>query len=162
MNMNNWKKPFVVMMIGLPGSGKSTWIKQNLPGVKVLSTDDFIDAYAAEKGKTYTDVFAKAAPLASAKFDQQLKKAAKDGESVIIDQTNMGKKSRMAKIAPFKNHHKVAIMVSADPVELKLRLKHRAETTGKHIPDKVVDQMARSYQTITNDEGWDEIHYIHT
>ena len=147
---------------GLPGSGKSTWIKQNLPGIKVLSTDDLIEKYAAEKGKTYSDVFNKAAPLASAKFDQMLKKAAKDGESVIIDQTNMGKKSRMAKIAPFKDHYKVAIMVSADPVELKLRLAHRAEMTGKHIPEKVIDQMARSFQPITTDEGWNEVHYIHT
>lgn len=162
MDMKNWKKPTVVMMIGLPGSGKSTWIKQNLPGIKVLSTDDLIEKYAADKGKTYSEVFTKAAPLASAKFDQQLKKAAKDGESVIIDQTNMGKKSRMNKIAPFKNHYKVAIMVSADPVELKLRLKHRAEMTGKNIPEKVIDQMARSFQPITTDEGWDEIHYINT
>ena len=76
MNISNWKKPFAVMMIGLPGSGKSTWIKANLPGVKVLSTDDFIDQYAAEKGKTYSEVFAKAAPLASAKFAEQIKKAA--------------------------------------------------------------------------------------
>lgn len=162
MNPNNWTKPTVVMMIGLPGSGKSTWIKQNLPGIKVLSTDDLIEKYAADKGKTYSEVFAKAAPLASAKFDQQLKAAAKNGETVIIDQTNMGRKSRMSKIAPFKNHYKVAIMVSADPIELKLRLKHRAEMTGKHIPEKVVDQMARSYQTITKDEGWDEIHFINT
>ena len=150
------------MMIGLPGSGKSTWIKANLPGVKVLSTDDFIDQYAAEKGKTYSEVFAKAAPLASAKFAEQIKKAAKNGESVIIDQTNMGKNSRMNKIAPFKDHYKIAVMVTADATELMLRLKHRAEKTGKHIPEKVIDQMARSFQTITKDEGWDEIHYIHT
>lgn len=162
MNVNNWKKPFVVMMIGLPGSGKSTWIKQNLPGIKVLSTDDLIEKYAADRGKTYSEVFAKAAPLAAAKFDQQLKSAAKNGESVIIDQTNMGKKSRMNKIAPFKNHYKVAIMVSADPTELKLRLAHRAEMTGKHIPEKVIDQMARSFQTITDDEGWNEVHHINT
>lgn len=162
MDIKNWTKPFAVMMIGLPGSGKSTWIKENLPGVKVLSTDDFIEQYAASKGKTYSEVFAKAAPLASAKFEQELKKAAKNGESVIIDQTNMGKKARVNKITPFKDHYKVAIMVSADPTELKLRLRHRAEKTGKHIPDKVIDQMSRSYQTITKDEGWNEIHHIHT
>jgi predicted kinase len=162
MDIKNWKKPFVVMMIGLPGSGKSTWIRENLPGIKVLSTDDFIEQYALSKGKTYSEVFSKAAPLASAKFEQELKKAAKNGESVIIDQTNMGKKSRMNKIAPFKNHYKVAVMVSADPTELMLRLKHRAEKTGKHIPEKVIDQMARSFQTITKDEGWNEIHHINT
>ena len=162
MDIKNWKQPFAVMMIGLPGSGKSTWIKNNLPNVEVLSSDDLIEKYAKARGKTYTDVFAKAAPIANAKFETMVKQAAKGNDNVVIDRTNMSKKTRVNLINQFKNHYKVAVIVSADPIELGLRLKHRAEMTGKHIPDKVIDQMARNFQTVTKDEGWDEIHYINT
>ena len=163
MNTEKWPKPWVIMMIGLPGSGKSTWCKTNLPKVPVLSTDDIIEKFAKEKGKTYSDVFDKVAGDAAKQFGHAMKKAIKDQACVIIDQTNMTRKSRMKKMEPFKGFYKVAIMVTADPIELGLRLKNRAEQTGKFIPQKVIDQMAASFQTINQaEEGWNEVHYIHT
>jgi len=162
MNYESWPNPWLVMLIGLPGSGKSTYCRSNLPKVPILSTDDIIEKYAKDKGKTYSEVFTKIASEAGKHVQQKTKKFIKDRQSVIIDQTNMTRKSRTNKLIPFEGYYKVAIIVTADPVELTLRLKLRAEQTGKYIPQNVIDQMAQSFQTIDPSEGWNEVHYIHT
>ena len=162
MNYKSWPNPWLVMLIGLPGSGKSTYCRTNLPKVPILSTDDIIEKYAREKNKTYSEVFVKVASDAGKQVQHKTKKFIKDRQSVIIDQTNMTRKSRVNKLTPFEGYYKVAIVVTADPIELNLRLKLRAEQTGKFIPQNVIDQMAQSFQIIDPTEGWNEIHYIHT
>ena len=51
--------PKCYQMIGVPGSGKSTWIRNQIwaLGLTVISTDAFVEAYAATQGKTYNQVF---------------------------------------------------------------------------------------------------------
>ena len=49
--------PTIYMLIGVPASGKSTWVEQNKGNALVISTDNLIEAYAANLGKTYNEVF---------------------------------------------------------------------------------------------------------
>jgi dephospho-CoA kinase len=46
-------------MIGVPGSGKSTWIRNQIwaLGLTVVSTDTFVEDYARAQGQTYNQVF---------------------------------------------------------------------------------------------------------
>ena len=53
-------------LVGVPGSGKSTWIK-NQPWAKdlpVVSTDHFVEEEAKRQGKTYSEVFEEYMPIA--------------------------------------------------------------------------------------------------
>ena len=51
--------PVAYILIGLPGSGKSTWIRNNQTkdDFVVISSDDEIEKYAKSQSKTYSEVF---------------------------------------------------------------------------------------------------------
>lgn len=50
----------LVVLVGPPGVGKSTWIARKFPagGVYVISRDDIVDEVAGEMGLTYDDMYA--------------------------------------------------------------------------------------------------------
>jgi len=53
-------------LIGIPGAGKSTWIKNQTwaLGMPVVGTDMFVEMEAHRQGKTYTEVFEDYMPVA--------------------------------------------------------------------------------------------------
>jgi len=53
-------------LIGVPGAGKSTWIKNQTwaLGMPVVGTDMFVEMEAHRQGKTYTEVFEDYMPVA--------------------------------------------------------------------------------------------------
>jgi predicted kinase len=46
----------VIILCGVPTSGKSSWVKNN-PGYTVISSDNIIENYAQHIGSTYNEVF---------------------------------------------------------------------------------------------------------
>ncbi len=50
--------PKLYMLIGVPASGKSTWLKKNMsPDSVIVSSDDHVERLAAMQGKTYNEAF---------------------------------------------------------------------------------------------------------
>lgn len=148
--------PKLWMLIGVPGSGKSTWLRrQNLDAV-VISTDDIIEREAAQQGKTYSEVFDSAIKKATSEMNAALRQAIKDQQDIIWDQTNISAKSRSGKLAQFpKNYEKIAVFFpTPDAEELSKRLAGRA---GKTIPAFVVKSMAANLEPPSSKEGFDQI-----
>lgn len=104
--------PKLYMLIGVPGSGKSTWIKNQTWSDKtvVASSDRFIDDYAEKEGKTYNDVFKDYAPIAMRLMENQVLVAQANGCDIVWDQTNMSAKSRAKKLAMLEGYEKVAVV----------------------------------------------------
>lgn len=153
-------KPKIYVMVGLPGSGKSTWIKNNLNGENfvLVSSDDIIDKIAAEKGITYSDAFKSSIGFATGEMKRIFEDAVKQNRDIVCDQTNVSKKKRKGILNKIPNNYKkIAVVFETDDALIAQRLKSRAEETGKHIPDHVVDSMAKSWQAPTKEEGFDEI-----
>ena len=56
--------PKCYQLIGVPAAGKSTWYKnqdwlgEDKKGHKYVSTDQHVEGYAKDQGKTYSEVFA--------------------------------------------------------------------------------------------------------
>ena len=149
--------PKFYMMIGVPGSGKSTWIsKHNSSGTMVASSDAYIEAQAEKQGKTYNDVFNDTIKAANAHIQNVAKKAFELNLDLIWDQTNVSRKSRAPKLAMVPEHYEKIAVVFATPddAELKRRL---ASRPGKSIPQHIVMAMASSLQEPTPDEGFDRI-----
>jgi predicted kinase len=51
--------PTLYVLVGVPGSGKSTWIAQQdwARDCAVVSTDNFVEDYAKQVGSSYSEVF---------------------------------------------------------------------------------------------------------
>lgn len=153
------------MLIGCPASGKSTYIKNLFPVLQnsvVMSFDSIIESFAEKDGTDYATAFNAHAQEAGTIYDQSFKEALATNKNIIIDKTNMSKKSR-AKTLNLINKDDwmlVAIDFSQVPIgEIKKRLANREKETGKHIPEKVVEQMLASYEAPTRDEGFNYIIY---
>ena len=153
--------PEIIILVGLPGSGKSTYIKQlkSKKNYVVVSTDDIFDRFAADAGINYNQAF-KILPYKEAEremFDS-LRAAVTQKKSIIVDQTNTTIKSRARKLgAVTKGYKKIAVVFSVDEKELQRRLDQREKEIGKSIPKDVIQSMKTSFQPPSKAEGFDEI-----
>lgn len=149
--------PRCYQLVGVPGSGKSTWLANQLwtLGVTVVSTDAFVEHYAATQGKTYTEVFEHYMPTAVNLMAEQVVFAREHGHDIIWDQTSTTEKSRARKFRMLPDHEHIAVVFATPPLdELHRRL---ASRVGKHIPRHVLDSMIASWQDPTEAEGFVEI-----
>jgi len=151
--------PKLYMLIGVPGSGKSTWIANQdwTKDIPIVSSDKFIDEHAAKEGKTYNEVFKDYAPVAIRLMENQALICKANGTDVIWDQTNTTVKSRAKKLAMLDGYEKIAIVFrTPEMVEHRRRLENRP---GKSIPENVMTLMINGLQEPTEEEGFNEIWY---
>ena len=147
-------------MIGVPGSGKSTWIRNQIwaLGLTVVSTDTFVEDYARAQGQTYNEVFQDYMPRAVDLMAEQVLFARNHGHSVIWDQTSTTVASRRKKFHMLPDYEHIAVVFGTpEPVELARRLAGRP---GKSIPDHVMLSMLQNLKEPTLEEGFQEIWHV--
>ena len=155
--------PRCYQLIGVPGSGKSTWIKNQVwtLGLTIVSTDTFVEDYARSQGKTYSEVFTEYMPTAVNLMAEQVVFARDHGHTVIWDQTSTTIASRVKKFRMLPDYEHIAVVFKTpDRIILDKRLKDRAKQTGKVIPKSVVTIMIQCWEDPTLEEGFKEIRYI--
>lgn len=148
------------MLIGLPGSGKSTFVNQflNDPVYHILSTDNYIDTRAQYAGKTYDEVFQDFIKAAENHLNEKLKFCVENNYNIIWDQTNLSVKNRAKKLAQIPSSYtKIAVFFDVDYKTILKRIENRP---GKTIPGGVMLGMMKSVQRPTLNEGFDEIFTI--
>lgn len=151
------KKPVAYLLIGVPGSGKSTWIRSRQwpAGTLIASTDEIIEQYATNIGGTYDSVFQAAIGPATEKMMAQVRAAVNDQRTIVWDQTNTTVKSRRSKLQMLKGYDVIAVVFSVPPEdELQRRLANRP---GKNIPPHIMKNMINSMSVPTLDEGFKSI-----
>lgn len=153
MNINE-KEPWVKFLIGAPGSGKSTWIKNNISNlddnVVIISSDDLLEKWGKTRGLTYSEAF-NHAEFSFKDIEKEmfsiLDSAVANKKNLVIDRTNMSKKSRNRILSHItKDYTRIAIVFNIERKELDRRL---AQRVGKNIPRNVVDGMLKSYEQPT-------------
>ena len=164
---NTPKGPKFIMLVGLPCSGKSTWLKDfvetDINEWVVLSTDNIYEAYAVKKEITYDEAFdALPNKKVNAKFQLSKTVAFKNRDNIIWDQTNVYPNARRKKLAslPKKDYEAIALVFEIDRAEIDRRLAVRFAETGKSVPAKSVDEMAENYLRPSTSEGFSKVHLI--
>ena len=153
--------PTCYMLIGLPGTGKSTWMGhfyEEEQNPVIISSDYFIERFARLCGMTYNEAF----PLVMARgipdkfIRKRLKKAKAEGRDVIWDQTNLTIKSRKSKMSQLPGYQFEAVVFEKPAKDIWERNLNRP---GKTISKRVLIQMEHSYQAPSKDEGFTRIYY---
>jgi len=147
-------------LIGVPGAGKSTWIKEQIwaLGLTVVSTDAFVEDYARECGSTYSEVFEDYMPRAVELMANQVVFAREHGHTILWDQTSTTVKSRARKFNMLPDYEHIAVVFRTPNLdEIKERLANRA---GKDVPWPVVQGMIDGWEEPTLEEGFKEIWYV--
>jgi predicted kinase len=156
--------PKCYQLIGVPGAGKSTWYKnqewlgEDQKDHKYVSTDDHVEGYARDQGKTYSEVFVEYMPTAVKQMMINVNFAAALQLDIVWDQTSTTIASRARKfnaLPPSTNYEHIAVVFKTpEHKELMRRLMSRP---GKEIPDHVVASMIASWEEPTEEEGFKEI-----
>jgi predicted kinase len=151
--------PKCYQLIGVPGSGKSTWAscQEWSEGIVYVSTDEFVEDYAKSVGSTYSEVFADYMPKAVDLMCAKIIRAREEGKDIIWDQTSTTIKSRTRKFNMLPDYYHIAIVFKTpDEEEHQRRL---ATRPGKVIPEAVLFDMVWNFEMPTEDEGFKEIWY---
>lgn len=145
------KKPTFYMMVGIPGSGKTTYAHQ-IPNATVLSSDDIRAEIGADGGdkKMHKQVFDI--------LHERVKEALSAGKDVVYDATNLHHTRRTDLLDEIKRltDHKVCVYF-AIPLEQALSQNADRDTP---VPEKVIKRMNLELCEPRIDEGWDEIKVI--
>jgi predicted kinase len=152
--------PTCYQVIGVPGAGKSTWIKDQIwaLGLTVVSTDAFVEDYAKSQGKTYSEVFVDYMPTAVELMAKQVVRARELGHTIIWDQTSTTFASRARKFNMLPDYEHIAVVFKTpEHTELMRRLSSRP---GKDIPDHIIASMIASFEMPSEEEGFKEIWYV--
>lgn len=150
----------VILLIGPPGAGKSTWIR--LSGLRehvVCSTDDIFVQKGAEIGMSYDQAFDHFSfKEVEKEFKNNIRAAAERGASVIIDRTNLTRKARAKMLNYFdKSYRRVFVLFEFSNRELlEARIEKRRTSDGKSISKKTLDDMLAMYNEPASTE-YDEI-----
>jgi len=153
------KIPKLYVLIGVPGSGKSTWVKDQewASECAYVSTDIWVELEAQRLGKTYSEIFKDYMPKAVDLMAAKVIDAREQGKDIIWDQTSTTIASRKRKFNMLPIYYHIAVVFDTPSrIELNKRL---ASRPGKEIPDVVVDGMLASFEMPTEEEGFDEIWY---
>ena len=141
-----------IMLVGLPGSGKSYVAEKFFAGSTVISSD-------AIREKMWGDANDQRDPVkVFNEMERQLIAALENDEDVVYDATNIHSRNRRALVRKilhnFPETECCCVVVTCSIKECKRRQNDRE----RKVPDEVIDRMARQFEVPFYNEGWGRIH----
>lgn len=156
-------KPIAMVLVGLPGSGKSTWCKLHPQKPPVASTDYFIEEYAKQHEISYAKAFKKHQTDAQKKMKAHVDQLIKNRETFIWDQTNLTKKERDAIYKILSPTHEVHFVCFYVPLDVCIeRFSKRERDCGDVITEKRIRELAKAADFPQKGDPCDKIvNYFH-
>lgn len=152
--------PKCTILVGVPGSGKSTWFEKNKTATTApVSTDNIIEFLGGLYGFTYNEIFSETIRFADMVMVKRMLWNAERGNDLVIDRTNMSRKSRkqfIDKLSKYGYEFECVVFPTPEPEEWKRRL----DRPGKIIPQEAIDRMLASYEEPLLEEGFTKITFM--
>jgi predicted kinase len=155
--------PELVMLCGIPCSGKSTYVNKlkKIPyweNAIVLSTDNYIEKVAQEHNTTYSEIFEDCIDEATRQLEIAFIEAKDKGKKIIWDQTNLSVKARKKKLAKLPSFYPRGVIYFEISLEEALRRNENRE--GKYIPKSVLKRMYHQFEVPTLEEDFDYVEKV--
>ena len=145
-------RPKLIILVGIPGSGKTTYAKKHIDENTIHLSSDLIRA------ELYGDESIQGNPAEIFSLMQKRAvKALNEGCNVIYDATNITRKDRAPIISACPKFAKIECHIVWAPIEECIR---RDTTRGRTVGVEVIDRMLKRFQAPFVDEGIDEIEII--
>jgi predicted kinase len=143
-------KPEFLMLVGLPGSGKSTYIKKYFnQNLRVHSSDDIREELSGDVNNQ--DINKQVFEL----LHKRVKEDLRNGISCVYDATNISWKRRKAFLEELNSIDcwKVCHII-ATPFEVCLEQNRQRD---RKVPYEVIERMYKNFDIPWWNEGWDDI-----
>jgi predicted kinase len=171
MSQPKQKEADITVLIGAPGSGKSTYLNRRIYAPEsvpvVISRDNELLDFAKEKfGSyiTYSEAWHKLSEEDHKEIDKNYKtkfeNAKRERKNIVADLTNMSNKTqRKWTNSVSDDYFKVAIVFATEYNEIFKRLEKREKEENKIIPKAVIAQMMKGFM-VPNYSNFDYIKFV--
>src|SRR3954447_729241 len=138
--------PSVYVLMGLPGSGKTTWrsrcVAEREGAAHAVARDDVVENIASLHGITYAEAWRTFSKIIDKEFRRRLTEAFTLDKDVVVDNTNLTAKDRrrIFSRAP-EDWEKVGVIFDVPEQWLVHRLLTRTDAGGKRIAPWLVQRM---------------------
>jgi predicted kinase len=135
----------LVVFVGLPGSGKTTYYSRHFAHTHVHISKDVMKSVRQK----------------NVRQRQQIEHALRQGKSVVIDNTNATPEIR-ASLVELAHHHGarvIAYYFDTPVADAVARNRQREEGRGK-VPDVAIYVTRAKLKPPTPEEGFDEVHVV--
>jgi predicted kinase len=138
--------PSVYVLMGLPGSGKTTWrnrfVAECHGAAHAVARDDVVEEVAVLHGVTYREAWTAFSKTIDKEFRRRLTEAFTLGEDVVVDNTNLTAKARRRIFSRVpEDWEKVGVIFDVPEHWLVHRLLARADAGGKRVAPWLVSRM---------------------
>ena len=144
--------PDLIMLVGIPASGKSSYAKEHYKDYKIYSSDELREKLFNDvNDQTHNDELFEY-------IHTNIIKDLQDGNNVVYDATNIYSKNRKEFLNKLSDIdcNKVCDVFNVDVHKCKLR----NSTRERKVPEEVIERMYNKMEIPSIVEGFDIIHFI--
>lgn len=142
----------LILLVGPPASGKSTWARRNGCGAVHISQDDLIDAITPDG---FEHVYR---PIYAAAEEAIARSALQAGHTVIVDRTNRTQAHRRRWILLAREGGHPAVAVEMNTPAWLCRERNNAREGQRRVSEPRLQRMLSAMEAVRPDEGFSSVY----